>query len=292
MTPMKTILAFVFAVILMVLATGVYTVREGQQALLLRLGKIVTNAQGEADVKRPGLHFKTPLIDRVVKLDMRLQTSTAKSSKIYIDRQDYFFIDYFIKWRIVDLPTYYTATSGSPMRAELLMQQNIDNALRAEFGTRDLREIVARDSTTNLKAKAEEKVRDLGVTVVDVRLRGIDLPTTVRESVFNQMVTDRKKEANQARSEGEREAKKIRGNADAERIEIIADANRQAEETRAMGLAKAAQIYAAAYTKNPEFYSFHRSLSAYEKAFSNHKDVLLLQPEGDFFKYFNQLQAQ
>lgn len=291
----KTLSRLLIAVLIgvIVFLSTMYTIKQGQAGLLLRMGKVLTTADGKATVMSPGLHFKFPFIDRIKKFDMRLQTDAAKSSRIYIERENYFVVDYYVKWRVQNLPQFYVSTSGDPQRAELLMQQKIDAGLRAQFGTRSLKDIVAQDRVdimASLKKQADASVGNLGVHVIDVRLKAIDLPPTVRQSVFDSMRAGREKVANSYRAEGNRESTKIKAQADATRVKVLAEANKKAQKIRAAGVKKSAVIYNEAYQRDPKFYSFYRSLKAYRNVFNDRKDMIVLRPDNAFFKYFNQLE--
>ena len=279
-------------VALIVLFSTMYTVTEGQQALLLRLGKLVVNSQSQVKVIDPGLHFKLPLIVTAKLFDVRLQTLDVEASRILTAEQKYVLVNYFAKWRINDLPLYYKRTGGQPFRAQTLLKQKINDALRAAFGNRTIREVVSderADIMHILKEKANASAKGLGIKVIDVRIQGIELPQAVREAVFQRMSTEREQVATKLRSQGRAAAEAIRANADASVAVTVAGAQTNAQEIRAEGDKQAAIIYTKAYTKNPVFYALFRSLQAYRQVFSNNKQTLMiLKPDGEFFKYFTQ----
>lgn len=270
--------------------TTLYTVKEGQGALVLRLGEITANAQGQPVMITPGLHAKLPIVDHVRYFDVRLQTFDVKSSRILTKEQKYVLVDYYVKWRISDLPLYYTRTGGYSIQAERLLQQKINNALRAAFGERSITEVISErgDIMSMLKQKADESAASLGASVVDVRIKSIDLPKEVSTSVFERMRTEREQVATKHRSDGRAAGEVVRAEADAKVTVILAKAKADAERIRAEGSAKAAHIYANAYNKDPNFYAFYRSLEAYMHAFHDKHDLLLLKPDSQFFKYLHQ----
>jgi len=293
----KPMIAIVLVIILLFLFfSGVYTVHEGQRALVLRLGELVLNPNTQQPkVMKPGLHFKLPLISKVHKFDIRLQTLEVESSRILTAEQKYLLVDYFVKWRIDDVVLYYKRTGGYAYRAQTLLRQKTNNALRAAFGKRNIKEVVSDERLSVmslLKQRANDSARSLGIAVVDVRIKGIDLPKAVRESVFQQMRIKRKKVATQHRSQGKAKAEAIRASADAEVTISLAQAQAEAQKVRADGDAKAARIYLDAYQKNASFYAFYKSLIAYSQVFKNKSTMMVIKPDGQFFKYFNQSTAK
>ena len=280
---------FAGLIILLVVFSTAFTVTQGHAAILLRLGDIVTNKQGEPKLLKPGLHFKLPFLVTVRDFDVRLQSFSVESSRILTAEQKYVLVDYYAKWRIDNLALYYKRTGGFADRAITLMKQKINDALRAAFGKRDIKDVISNDRIdimNILREKARQSAESLGIQVVDVRIKGIELPQQVRESVFERMRTEREQVATFHRSQGKASAETLRASADAGVAIEIATAKTQAAETRAAGDAKAAVIYASAYDKDAKFYAFYRSLLAYKNVFSNHGTVMVLKPQGRFFKYF------
>lgn len=273
----------VVGAVLLLLNASLYVVQQTERAVVLRFGKLI-----ESDVV-PGLHIKLPLADDVRKFDARVLTVDANPESYYTVQKKRLIVDSFAKWRIADVDTYYKATGGIEQIALNRLTARINNGLRNQFGTRTLHEVVSgerdqllADLTADLDAAARVS---LGIEVVDVRVKRIDLPEEVGQSVFNRMSAEREKQAREYRSKGQEEAEKIRASADRQRTIIDAQAYRSSELIRGEGDAKAAAIYAAAYNKDPEFYSFTRSLKAYRESFSNKGDILLLEPNSDFFRY-------
>lgn len=288
----KVIISVIIAVVAIILLGGsFFTVREGQQALTLRLGNIEKGPDGRPHISGPGLHFKPPFIVSVRKFDIRLQDLEDKSPRILTKEQKYLYVDYYAKWRIRNLPLYYTRVGGYADNATLLLTQKINDALRAEFGKRDLQEVVAdqrSDIMGYLRDSANLVARGLGLDIVDVRIKSIDLMPDVQDSVFKSMSTKREQDATSYRSGGMADAERIRAEADTAAVEMIADANRASAEVRAKGDEEAATIYTAAYQKDPEFYALFRSLQSYGEVFGDNRTIMVLKPNSQYFKYFNQ----
>lgn len=281
--------SFVIGFILVLLGllgmNSVFIVTEMERAVLLEFGRVV-----RADIQ-PGLHFKWPVINEVRKFDGRVQTSDAPSQRFLTQEKKAVIVDSFAKYRVNDVQTYYTSTSGDARRAEELLKERIGTGLRNEISKRTLHEVVSgeRDELMHVLAVNLNKVAstELGVEVVDVRVKRIDLPPEVSQSVYNRMNTEREIQARQHRAMGQELAVGIKADADKQREVILAEAYSSAEEIRGEGDARATSIYASAFSKDTEFYEFYRSMSAYQRTFSNKGDVLLFQPDSEFFKYLN-----
>lgn len=296
MTP-KTLITIIIAVAGLILLNGsFYTVSEGQRALVLRLGEIVQDSKtNKAKVEKPGLHFKLPFINSVRYFDVRLQTLDVESSRILTAEQKYVLVDYYAKWRIHNIPLYYTRTGGYSVRAQNLLKQKINDSLRAAFGRRTIKEVIATERTNImglLNKRANKSAESLGIEVTDVRIRGIELPRQVREAVYQRMRTEREQVATRLRSQGMAKAEAIRADTDAKYAITVAQARANAQRIRASGDSEAAKIYTDAYNRNPKFYAFYRSLQAYQQVFTNKDTVMVLKPNGDFFKYFNHIQPR
>jgi membrane protease subunit HflC len=263
----------------------VYTVDERQDALVFQLGEVV------AVTKEPGLYFKLPLIQNVRYFDTRILTfDTPDPERFLTSEKKNVLVDYFVKWRIIDPKQYYISVAGDELRAQTRLQQTINDGLRAEFGKRTVHEVVSgeRDKIMEIqRERADQDARKIGIQVVDVRLKRVDLPQEVSEAVYRRMEAERKRVANELRATGAAEAERIRAEADKQREIIIAEAYRQAQQIKGEGDAKAAAIYARAYERDPEFYAFYRSMEAYRQSLKNKTDLLLLEPNSDFFKYLN-----
>jgi membrane protease subunit HflC len=282
MKSQSTLLGIIIALFLLA-SSSLYIVDQRQRAIVFQLGEVV-------DVKEnPGLYFKIPMVQNVRFFDSRILTMDAEEPERYItSEKKNVLVDLFIKWRIIDVKQYYISVRGDEALARVRLAQTINSALRDEFGNRTVHEVVSgqRDmimETTRKKADAD--ARKIGIEVVDVRIKRVDLPPQVSESVYRRMEAERKRVANELRSTGAAESEKIRSNADRQREVILAKAYRDAQKIKGEGDAKAASIYAGAFQKNPEFYSFYRSLEAYKKSFQNKGDMMVLEPTSEFFKY-------
>ncbi|PIZ03983.1 MAG: protease modulator HflC [Gammaproteobacteria bacterium CG_4_10_14_0_8_um_filter_38_16] len=290
MSPKVMLGSIIGFIVLVLVYASIFTVTQGHQAMLLRLGEIMHNRAGKPILLNPGLHFKMPIIESAYDFDVRLQSFTVDSSRILTAEQKYVIVDYYTKWRIADPALYYTRTGGDVDRAEMLLKQKINDALRQAFGVRQIKEIISGERsniTQILLQKANETAKDLGVAVVDVRIQGINLPKEVQESVFARMRAQREQVATQHRAQGKATAEGMRAHADAAVAVKIAQAEATAQKIRSEGDAKASTIYAAAYEKDPGFYAFYRSLEAYKKIVEKKGTVMVLRPSGAFFKYFN-----
>jgi membrane protease subunit HflC len=293
MTPTKMASIIVGVLVLFFLTFSVFIVREGQGALILRLGKIVSEKGDVPAVQGPGLHFKIPFVDYVRMFDMRTQELATPSSNpltVVTKEQTYLLVEYFAKWRIDNLSKFYTSTGGSVSWAETLLEQRINDIVRAEYGRRTSNQAISEDRANMMTAIREEANhigRDQGINVMDVRIQQITLPKDVMDSVFKRMATERKQFAEAKRAEGAEKSEEIRALADQRVTVIKAEALMQGASIRAKGDLEAAQIYANAFNVNPKFYAFYRTLEAYEKSFRRKSDVLVLKPEGEFFHYFH-----
>jgi membrane protease subunit HflC len=291
MNMMKKGILIIVAFFLLFIYLTVYTVTEGQRVMLTRLGEIVTNSEGQAKIMNPGLHFKVPFIYQAHDFDIRLQTLTSpQPSRVFTIEQKEMLVDYYIKWRISNIPLFYQRTRGDISRAELLLQQQMNDALRAAFGQRTVTDVISGERAnimSMLTEIANKRAQDLGIDVADVRIKSIDWPKEVSESVYTRMRTDREKAATKHRADGKAKAEAIRAQADANVTVTVAEARTKGAALVAEGQATAAEIYTEAYDQDKSFYSFYRSLQAYSNAFNSKDDILLLTPESNFFKYFN-----
>ncbi len=284
--------AVLFIILFVFVFLSAFTIDQTQEGILLRLGKIQRNSQGQAIILEPGLHFKIPFVTTVKRFDMRLRTLNIISSRIVTIEQKDVIVDAFVKWRINNIVAYYKATSNNINRTDNLLHQKVASGLRAEFGKQNIIELVSGKRTLvmdTIRKNANSVAQSLGLTVLDVRIKKIELPTEVAQSVFARMRSEREKEASLIRSEGNEKAEKIKSQADADKRVILAQAYQQAAVIKAEGDKKAASIYANTYNKNAEFYNFYRSLEAYKMIFApNNKNTLVLSPQNKFFKYFKQ----
>ncbi|PRB84543.1 protease modulator HflC [Pseudomonas sp. MYb185] len=280
----KSIFGLIIALVVIVVGwSSFFIVEQTQRGLVLQFGKVVRD-----DVP-PGLHFKLPFVQEAKLFDGRLLTLDTATQRYLTLEKKALMVDSFAKWRIANVQRYYTATSGLRSIAEERLSRQLESGLRNEVARRTLHEVVAgerdqlmADITAELNASAR---RELGIEVLDVRVKGMDLPREVNRSVFERMSTEREREAREHRAKGRELGEGIRADADRQQRVILAEAFREAEEVRGQGDAEAAAIYAAAYNKDPEFYSFYRSLQAYRESFSSKSDVLVLDPDSEFFKF-------
>ena len=287
----KSLTALIVGVVAaIVLWNSFYIVSQTERAVMLRFGRIV-----EPDVK-PGLHMKIPYVNSVRKFDARLMTLDSTTSRFLTLEKKALMVDSYAKWRVDDAERFYTATSGMKQIADERLARRLEAALRDQFGKRTLHESVSgqRDElmgmvTNSLNRAAQQ---ELGIEVVDVRVKAIDLPREVNRSVFERMSSEREREAREHRAKGKELAEGIRADADRQRRVLLAEAFREAEELRGEGDAQAAAIYAGAYGQDAEFYSFHRSLQAYRDSFASKEDMLVLDPKSDFFRYLESATAK
>jgi membrane protease subunit HflC len=241
-------------------------------------------------VSRSGLHFKWPLLQNVRLFDMRILTyDDAEALRFLTQGNRPVLVDSFVKWRIIDVRQYYVSVQGDEFRAATRIRQTVSGTLREEFGTRSLHDVVSgeRDMIMNqVREKVDQDLKRIGVEIIDVRLKRVDLPADVSDSVYRRMEAERKRIANELRSTGAAEAEKIRADADRQREVLLAEAYRDAQRVRGEGDAKSAAIYATAFNQNPEFYSFYRSMEAYRQSFRGRNDLMLLETNSDFLRYF------
>jgi membrane protease subunit HflC len=297
MSPTKLISIIASVLVLLIFSMSVFTLNEGEHALVLRLGKIVTAGEGPK-VLNPGLNFKIPLIDHVRVFDTRIQELATPSSQpltVVTKEQTYLVVSYFAKWRISDLPKFYKSTGGSVSWAETLLEQRLNDAVRAEYGKHTSDQAISTDRTNmmaGIKELANNIGKEQGITVLDVRIQQITLPKDVMDSVFKRMATERKQFAEAKRAEGFEKSEEVRALADQKVTVIKAQALMQGASIRAKGDQHAAEIYSKAYGADPKFYAFYRSLEAYDNSFNQKKDILILKPDGQFFNFFHSAQGK
>ena len=288
---MKNIIIAII-VILGVLASGsLFVVKEGTRAIVIQFGKVQKDSGTEiTKVFTPGLYFKVPFIDTVRHLDARVQTLDDAPDRFVTSEKKDLIVDSYVKWRIDDFERYYLSTGGNRLQAEALLKQKVNNGLRSEFGTRTIPQIVSGERSELMNEameQASESSDELGIEIVDVRVKQINLPLEVSNSIFQRMRAERAAVAREHRSEGQEQADMIRAGMDARVTIMLADAERKARQLRGQGDAEAASIYANTYSKNPEFYSFLRSMDAYRSSFNSKQDILIVDPSSDFFNYLN-----
>ncbi|HUQ74663.1 MAG TPA: protease modulator HflC [Burkholderiales bacterium] len=283
MRALGPILAGVIVVLLLVSGT-LYTVDQRQHAIVFQLGEV------KDVVQKPGLHLKIPLLQNVRLFDMRILTfDDAEPLRFLTQGNRPVLVDSFVKWRIVDVKQYYVSVQGDEFRAMTRIKQTVAGVLRDEFGVRILHDVVSGEREqimSRVREKVDQDLERIGVKIVDVRLKRVDLPQDVSESVYRRMEAERKRIANELRSTGAAEAEKIRADADRQREIIVAEAYRDSQRARGEGDAKSAAIYAAAFNQNPEFFAFYRSMDAYRSVFRGRNDLMLLESNSDFLRYF------
>jgi len=276
-------LATAIILLLIILTLSTFTVDQREHAIVFRLGEIVSVKD------EPGLYIKAPLIDNVRFFEKRIMTyDPPQPDRFITSEKKNVLVDSYIKWRIIDPSQYYVSVNGDERQAERRLSQTVNDGLRAEFGKRTIQEVVSGERSEImdiLKERADRDSRTIGIEIIDVRLRRVDLPKEVSESVYQRMNAERKSVANELRSQGFADSEKIRAEAERERDIIITEAYRDAQKVKGEGDAKAARIYANTFSKNKEFYDFYRSLEAYRKSFIGKEDIMVLDPNSDFFKY-------
>ncbi len=283
---MKDVGAYLIGFIIVALLAmfSLYTVNQTQQALVFQLGEVV------AVRTAPGLYFKIPLIQNVRFFDIRIQTLDNKDPERFITSEKKpLLVDYFVKWKIADVKQFYVSVGGDERRAQVRLSQTVNGDLRSEFAQRTVHEAVSGERANiieAMRARADHDARQIGIQVLDVRIRRVELTPEVSESVYRRMEAERKRVANELRSTGAGEAEKIRADAERQREVILAEAFREAQSIKGSGDAKASAIYAEAYGRNPEFYAFYRSLETYQQGLKGKGDVLVLDPSSEFFRYF------
>ncbi|HEX7338641.1 MAG TPA: protease modulator HflC [Rhodanobacteraceae bacterium] len=282
---MKKLWPLIVVVVVVILAfNGMYTVSEGSSAILLQYGKI------EQSNIKPGLHFKIPFMQQVAYFDTRIQTLDAEPESYFTKEKKSVDVDFYVKWRIDNLVKYYESTAGDIRQARQRLSPIVKDALRFQVNSLTLQDLISEGRKASRKhviEQANQAAEDLGIQVVDMRIKQIELPETVRDSVYNRMRAERLNLANQLRSTGKEEGEKIRANADRERQVLIADAKGNAATVMGEGDAKAAAIYAKAYNQDKQFFDFYRSMQAYRDAFGHSKSILIVDPHSPFMRYFN-----
>jgi membrane protease subunit HflC len=277
-------------VIALLASSTLFTVDQRQNAMVFQLGEV------KEVITKAGLHFKWPVIQNVRYFDMRILTfDDSEPLRFITSEKKPVLVDSFVKWRITDVQQYYVSVQGDEFRAATRIKQTISDGLQAEFGRRSLHDVVSGqrdDIMAEVRTKADVDLKRIGVEIVDVRLKRVDLPQEVSDSVFGRMQAERKRIANEQRSTGAAEAERIRADAERQREIILAEAYRDAQRIRGEGDAKSSAIYAGAFNANPEFYSFYRSMEAYRSSLRGKNDLLLLEPTSDFFRYLKDSQGR
>ncbi len=287
MQQIKTFLIALVVVAVVLVYFAVFTVDETEKAIKFRLGEIISTDYD------PGLHFKIPFINNVRKFDARVQTLDESPARFLTFEMKNVIVDSFVKWRVTDARLFYTTVAGDHAIANQRLANIVRQGLREEFGKRTVQEVISGERVQIMQVlsqQANAAAQNLGIDIIDVRIRRIDLPADVSESVFRRMQAERERVARDFRARGQEASERIRADADRQREVILAEAYRDSEQIRGEGDAVAAQIYARAFTQDADFYSFYRSLGAYTRTFSDKSDILVLSPDSEFFRHFNQRQ--
>ncbi|GAA4362531.1 protease modulator HflC [Kangiella marina] len=285
----------ILVVALVVFLTCTFKVKEWETAIVLQFGDVKKDDEDRAKIYGHGLHFRWPVADKAIIMDKRIQTFDGEADRISTSEQKDLIVDSYIKWKIADFDQFYRKTNANFRSAERLLDNTVETTLREEFGRRTRTQVVSgeREEVMGLTLEEVKKLApELGIEVVDIRVKTINLPTEVSESIYNRMRTERLRVANEHRSEGEKEKRIIIAETDAEVERILAEADREAREIRGRADAQSAKIYAQTYNQNPEFYAFLRSLDAYRESFQNSDDILVIKPDSEFFKYFKDAEGK
>lgn len=295
MSAAKSFIIVVLAVVLLLMGSSLFQVNESQRGVVIKLGRLQQDANGEPVVKGPGIHLKWPFISQARLFDMRLQTLDIELSRIVTAEKKDVIVDYYAKWRINNPSLFYVRTNGDASRVETLLQQKLNDGLRAEFGRRDIQEVVSGarvDIMGRLRDEANTSAHNLGLEVTDVRIKRIDLPPEVSATVFERMRAERERIATEHRAQGKADGEAIRADADRNVTVALAQARRDAQKIKGEGDSAAAKIYNDTYSNDPSFYAFYRSLLAYQSVFNSRQDVLVVRPDSEFFKYFARSEGQ
>ncbi len=292
---MRLIYSSLFILIAIIISPFcIFIVYETDKALTEVLGKLTIDTQTNLPkIYNPGLHVKLPFIQVVRPFDLRLKILDSQCYRITTKEKKDVLVDFYVLWQIKNLQLYFTRTGGHRAKAEQLLKQKIISDLKAEFGRHTVQEVVYGERLElmfKLREEIESNTQSIGISVIDVRIKRIDLPDEVRDSVYNRMRAERERVASEIRATGRAEASKLQAYADKEKRIILADAFKNAKKIRGEGDALVTKIYSDAYSMDQEFYSFYRTLDAYKNAFSNKNDILIITPDGDFFKYFKKTQ--
>ena len=272
--------------------SSAFVVSEGESAIVLQFSKVKRDSDDRAVIYPPGLHFKVPFIDGVRIMDARIQTLDDQADRFVTSEKKDLIIDSYVKWQIEDFSVYYLATGGNKMQAEALLKRKINNGLRNEIGSNTIKDIVSgkRGQVMEIALKRMARSSELGIKVLDVRIKKINLPDEVSQSIYKRMRAERQAVAKEHRSQGQEKSEIIRANIDRKVTIMLAKANKNSLDLRGKGDATASKIYADSYSQDPEFFAFLRSMQAYAKTFSEKSDVMVLSPDSEFFRYMNKKQ--
>lgn len=275
------------AILFLAFISSAFVVSEGQNGIVMQFSKVKRDSDNNPVVYGPGLHFKVPFIDSIRIMDTRIQTLDDQPDRFVTSEKKDLIIDSYVKWQIDDLAVYYLSTGGNKIQAEALLKRKINNGLRNEIGSHTIKDIVSgkRGEVMETALKRMARSSELGIKVIDVRIKKINLPDGVSNSIYKRMRAERQAVAREHRSEGQEKSEVIRANIDRKVSIMLAQANKESAEIRGRGDAKSSKIYSESFSKDPEFYAFMRSMQAYQKSFADKQDVMVLSPDSDFFKY-------
>ena len=275
------------AILFLAFISSAFVVSEGQNGIVMQFSKVKRDSDNNPVVYGPGLHFKVPFIDSIRIMDTRIQTLDDQPDRFVTSEKKDLIIDSYVKWQIDDLAVYFLSTGGNKIQAEALLKRKINNGLRNEIGSHTIKDIVSgkRGEVMETALKRMARSSELGIKVIDVRIKKINLPDGVSNSIYKRMRAERQAVAREHRSEGQEKSEVIRANIDRKVSIMLAQANKESAEIRGRGDAKSSKIYSESFSKDPEFYAFMRSMQAYQKSFADKQDVMVLSPDSDFFKY-------
>ena len=275
------------AILFLAFISSAFVVSEGQNGIVMQFSKVKRDSDNNPVVYGPGLHFKVPFIDSIRIMDTRIQTLDDQPDRFVTSEKKDLIIDSYVKWQIDDLAVYYLSTGGNKVQAEALLKRKINNGLRNEIGSHTIKDIVSgkRGEVMETALKRMARSSELGIKVIDVRIKKINLPDGVSNSIYKRMRAERQAVAREHRSEGQEKSEVIRANIDRKVSIMLAQANKESAEIRGRGDAESSKIYSESFSKDPEFYAFMRSMQAYQKSFADKQDVMVLSPDSDFFKY-------
>ena len=277
------------AILFLAFISSAFVVSEGQNGIVMQFSKVKRDSDNNPVVYGPGLHFKVPFIDSIRIMDTRIQTLDDQPDRFVTSEKKDLIIDSYVKWQIDDLAVYYLSTGGNKVQAEALLKRKINNGLRNEIGSHTIKDIVSgkRGEVMETALKRMARSSELGIKVIDVRIKKINLPDGVSNSIYKRMRAERQAVAREHRSEGQEKSEVIRANIDRKVSIMLAQANKESAEIRGRGDAESSKIYSEAFSQDPEFYAFMRSMQAYQKSFADKQDVMVLSPDSDFFKYMS-----
>ena len=291
MSPKQTLSVLIIMVLLVVGGNSVYVVNEWQSGILLHFGKVEKNSDDKAIVRNPGLHAKFPFIDKVIYVDTKLQTMDGRPQEVMTNEKKALVVDTYVKWIVDDYNKFYLRTQNDMNRAENLLEKIVNNDLRAQVGNNSVKETISGERAemmVGIRDSANESALELGIRVVDVRVKQVNYPLAISDTVYERMRSERERVATAFRSNGKKEADIIQAGADRKSTIIEADAQRDAKILIGQADAEAAKIYSSAYRKDPEFFGFVRSLEAYNKSFNNNQDIMVIKPDSEFFKFMKE----